>query len=366
MKKIAKICIIIFLLSVFSCKKTPVTPAPTNEPLYFPPIGASTWETKTPESLGWKTNTLESFYSYLNQNNTRAFLVLQNGKIVFEKYFGRTIQQNSDFNASSNWYWASAGKTLTAFLVGVAQEEGKLNISQRTSIYLGAGWTSLSPAQENQITLRHQLTMTTGLDYNVSDVDCTLPSCLFYKAPAGSQWYYHNAPYTLLEQVVANATQRTFNQYTDEKLKSKIGMDGVWIKTGYNNVFYSSARSMARFGLMILANGKWENLDVLQDKNYLKDMINTSQDLNKSYGYLWWLNGKESAMYPGSSLVFSGAVAPNAPSDLVAAMGKNGQFLLVVPSKKLVIVRMGEAPDNALVPVLFHNELWARLNEIIP
>jgi len=75
-------------------------------------------------------------YAYLNQNNTRAFLVLQNGKIVIEKYFGKNIQQNADFTASSNWYWASAGKTITAFLVGMAQEEGKLNINLRSNTYL--------------------------------------------------------------------------------------------------------------------------------------------------------------------------------------------------------------------------------------
>lgn len=356
----------LLLFSVFiSCKRNTIQPQ-NSEPLYFPPIASGIWETQSPESLGWNTSSLQGLYDYLNQNNTRAFLVLENGKIVLEKYFGKTIQGNTDFTASSNWYWASAGKTLTAFLVGSAQEEGKLNIQQPTSTYLGTGWTSLSPAQESQITLRHQLTMTTGLDYNVSDLDCTLPTCLLYKAPAGSQWYYHNAPYTLLEQVIANATQKSFNQYTDEKLKNKIGMDGTWIKSGYNNVFFSTARSMARFGLLILANGRWENNEIMQDKNYLKEMLNTSQDLNQSYGYLWWLNGKQSAMYPGMSNVFLGSLAPNAPSDLVAAMGKNGQFLLIVPSKKLIIVRMGEAPDNALVPIAFHNELWARLNAIIP
>lgn len=355
----------VFVLAVaFSCKKSPVNPAQVDEPLYFPTN--TTWETKTPESLQWNTANLESLYTYLSQNNTRAFLILHNGKIVVEKYFGKTLQQNADFTANSNWYWASAGKSLTAVLVGIAQQEGKLNINQPTSTYLGTGWTSLSPAQENQITLRHQLTMTTGLDYNVSNSDCTLPSCLLYKAPAGSQWYYHNAPYTLLEQVVVNATQKTYIQYTEEKLKATIGMDGFWLKTGYNNVFYSTARSMARFGLMILAGGKWADTDIIRDKNYLNEMLNTSQNLNKSYGYLWWLNGKESAMYPGSTIVFSGSLAPNAPADLVAAMGKNGQFLLVVPSKKLVIVRMGEAPNNALVPILFHNELWAKLNTVIP
>ena len=59
--------------------------------------------------------------------------------------------------------------------------------------------------------------MTTGLDYTVPDLDCTEPACLHYKADAGTQWYYHNAPYLLLETVVENASGKTYNQFTDEK-----------------------------------------------------------------------------------------------------------------------------------------------------
>jgi hypothetical protein len=79
---------------------------------------------------------------------------------------------------------------------------------------------------------------------------------------------------------------------------------------------------------------------------------------------LWWLNGKGKVIYPGLPNTFSSDIAPTAPADLFAAMGKNGQFIDVVPSQNLVVIRMGEAPDNSLVPVKFHDDMWAILQEL--
>jgi hypothetical protein len=70
-------------------------------------------------------------------------------------------------------------------------------------------------------------------------------------------------------------------------------------------------------------------------------------------------------MVPGSQVVFPGEITSNAPDDMFAAMGKNGQLINVVPSKKLVMIRMGDVPDASLVPLTFQNEIWAKLNSII-
>ena len=72
----------------------------------------------------------------------------------------------------------------------------------------------------------------------------------------------------------------------------------------------------------------------MSDTNYFNQMLHTSQMLNESHGYLWWLNGKSSSMLPGSQFVFNGDITPNAPDDLVSALGKNGQIINVVPSEK--------------------------------
>ncbi len=355
----------LLLIVLFGCKKDDdPTETPAGSALYFPPIDADEWSTVSPDDLGWNNQEISNLLDFLDSNNTRAFIILQDGKIAIEAYFGNNILGTSPFGVNTQWYWASAGKALTSTLVGIAQNDGDLQIDQPTSDFLGEGWTSLEPDEENLITLRHQLTMTTGLDYNVSDLDCTLPSCLEYKDDAGEQWYYHNAPYTLLEEVVESATGIDYNTYTDQKIESATGMNGNWIMLDYNNVYWSSARDMARFGLLILNKGKWENTPVLDDLTYFEEMTNTSQDLNPSYGYLWWLNGKSSIISPGLPFSFDIPLSEHAPSDLFAGMGKNAQFVEVIPSRNMVVIRMGEAPDGSLVPILFHDEMWEKINLI--
>jgi CubicO group peptidase (beta-lactamase class C family) len=353
-----------FLTVFLSCSDPQIPPVVNNE-LYFPPISGSEWETISTTEAGYNSNGIADLESFLSDNGTRAFILLKDGKIVLEKYWGQNITNTVAFDQTKQWYWASAGKTLTATLTGIAQKDGLLDINDKTSDYLGIGWTNAPLEKENLITIKHQLTMTSGLDYNSGNLDCTTPNCLTYLADAGTQWYYHNGPYTLLESVVESATNKTFNAYTNEKIKTKIGMDGQWIMLENNNVFWSTARSVARFGLLILNQGKWDETPVLDDLEYFNQMVNTSQNINLSYGYLWWLNGKSSVVFPGSSQVLPFSIAPNAPAETICAMGKNGQFIGVVPSKGLVYVRMGETPNNDLVPTVFHNQMWVKLNAVV-
>ena len=205
--------------------------------------------------------------------------------------------------------------------------------------------------------------MTTGLDDSLS-FDCTNDTCLVYHSDPGTRWAYHNAPYTLLRPVIENATGQGINLYNYQKLLNPIGMNGVFMYSGFNNIFNSTTRSMARFGLLILNNGNWDGNQIMSDTNYFNQMLNSSQMLNKSYGYLWWLNGKSSSMLPGSQFVFNSDITPNAPDDLVSALGKNGQIINVVPSENLVWIRMGEAPDSSLVPRNFNIAIWNYINEL--
>jgi CubicO group peptidase (beta-lactamase class C family) len=357
--------LLIFLGINFSCTDNE-TPNPNPSTLYFPPLTANTWETITPASLKWDLEKLDGLKKLLENNGSRAFIILKNGKIVVEEYFGTKISGAQPFDQNSLWYWASAGKTLTATLTGIAQEEGKLNIQKPSSDYLGKGWTSLTAAQETKIKVWHQLTMTSGLDDGVANRDNSSPEALIYKAEPGTRWAYHNAPYTLLDKVIEGGTRKTFPQYFNEKLGSKIGMTGTWQRIESNNVFFSDARSMARFGLLILANGDWDGVNIIKDKNYLNEMINPSQNINQSYGYLWWLNGKDTFMPPGVQVKVPGSYAPNAPDDMFCGLGKDGQYVCVVPSQNLVLVRMGDSPDQSLVPFTFLDDIWAILRNIIP
>ena len=329
-----------------------------SQTLYFPPLLGNTWDTLSPDSLGWCEPKIDSLLDYLEAKNSKAFILLKDGKIVIEKYFGT-------FTIDSVWYWASAGKTLTGFAVGIAQQEGFLSIQDTTSDYLGTGWTVCPPLKEEKITIRHQLTMSSGLDDGVPDHYCTLDTCLQYLADAGTRWAYHNGPYTLLDSVIESATGQSLNSYFTQKVKNPTGMTGAFFPSGYNNVFFSKPRSMARFGLLMLSQGNWNGNQILTDTSYYQQMVNSSQTLNPSYGYLTWLNGKSSFMVPGLQFSFPGSFSPNAPSDMIAALGKDGQIINIVPSQNLVYIRMGNAPGVGEVPFTFNDTVWIKLNEVM-
>jgi CubicO group peptidase (beta-lactamase class C family) len=326
--------------------------------LYFPaPQANSPWETSDPSVLGWCKDQLPPLLDFLETTNTKAFIVLKDGKIVIEQYFGT-------FTADSNWYWASAGKTLTAFLVGRAQQEGFLDINEPTSTYLGTGWTSLTPEQEEAITVWHQLTMTSGLD-DSGNLGCTDPACLTYLAEPGTRWSYHNAPYTLLDGVITGATGIALNNFLFTRLTQSTGISGLYLQIGDNNVFFSRARAMARFGLLMQGEAAWNGNPILSDMAYYDAMITPSQSLNEAYGYLWWLNGQDSYIPPGFQIQIPGSLLPDAPPDAYNALGANGQIINISPSTGLVVVRMGELPGDDFIPTIYDNEIWQYLNAVI-
>ena len=354
--KLKYLLLISFVFFFISCSndETPA-PTPTEEIMYFPPITGTTWETKTPESLGWNTANIQALYDYLNLKHTKSFIVLHNGKIVMEQYF-------NGHTSTSPWYWASAGKTLTSTVTGIAEQEGFLNINDKVSDYLGTGWTSAPLAKENLITCKNLLSMNSGLDDSLGD-DVS-PANLQYVADSGTRWAYHNV-YVKLQDVVADATNQTWNNYFNTKLRDKIGMTGSWIPDGDLSVYWSTSRSMARFGLMTLAKGNWNGTQII-NSTYLNNATNTSQPINLAYGYLWWLNGKTSYHMPQSQLQLNGTLIPTAPSDMYCALGKNDQKIYVVPSKKLVIIRMGHAADGSNFALSdFDETLWEKISAVI-
>lgn len=346
------------ILSLAACSKKsndPVTP-PAPAAMYFPAVGSDSWETVTASSLGWDVAKLNEAITYAGSVNTYGLIILYKGRIVTENYWnGWTMDTKYPIN--------SAGKSVTAFLAGIAQQEGVLNINNKTSQYLGTGWTSLPLAKENLITVKHQLAMTTGLDDGVPDDNCMTPDCLTYKADAGTRWAYYNAPYRLLQDVIANASGINYNQYTKTRLSDKIGMKNFfWL----NYILYLNTRDMARFGLLVLNKGKWDTQTILSDATYFNAMIAPSQAINKSYGYLWWLNGQPSFMVPTLQTVFNGSMAPDAPADLLMALGKDDKKIYVVPSLDLVVVRQGDnAGTSTLGPSSFDNAFWAKLRPAI-
>ena len=347
--------IVLFCVSCSTENSSP-TPIPT-ESMYFPPLTGDVWETKSIADLGWKQTAVQPLLDYLALKNSKGFIILVNGRIVLENYF-------NGHSAATPWYWASAGKTLTATITGIAQQENLININNKVSDYIGTGWTSMPLAKENLITNKHLLSMTSGIE-DIANGDDVTPAKLTYKADAGTRWAYHNV-YVKLQDVIAQASGQTWSNYFNTKLRDKIGMTGTWIQVDNNSVYWSTTRSMARFGLLMLNKGKWENTTILNE-TYFNEATNTSQNINLGYGYLWWLNGKSSYHLPQSQLQFNASLIPTGSNDMFMALGKNDQKIYVIPSKKMVVIRMGDIanPANPTFALSgFDEELWTKINAL--
>lgn len=352
-----KIFLLILCLStIFSCspEDTSEVISQPDESVYFPPSNSDIWETKTIQNLNWNESELQPLLNFLEDKNSKSFMILHNGKIVVEAYM-------NGHDATKPWYWASAGKTLTTAVTGIAEDNGLLNINKPVSEYLGAGWTSAPLEKENLITGKHLLSMNSGLDDTTQGLE---PSNLQYVADAGTRWAYHGV-FFKLQDIIASESNTSWTNYFNTNLRDKIGMTGQWLTSGNSNVYWSTTRSMARFGLLTLAKGKWESTQIIPE-DFLNDAISTSQDINDAYGYMWWLNGKTSYHLPQSQRTFNGELIPNAPDDMVAGLGKNDQKIYVIPSKGLVIVRMGDAADTENFALSsFDDDLWEKINALI-
>ena len=309
---------------------------------YYPPIKGDEWETTSPSALEWDQLRLNEAVSFISEHNSTALLILYKGKIVVEEYW-------QGWRKDTSMTIFSAGKSVTSTAIGIAQEQGKLNTGDKMVKYLGKGWSKAPPEKEALITIRDVLTMTSGLDEQLN-----------YEKEIGVKWYYNTPAYWNLAHVIERATGNNMSDFLNEFLWSQIGTQF----TGWNGrTVVSCARDMARFGLMIMNNGTWQGKDVLKDKVYLFHATNKSQDLNQSYGYLWWLNGGASYRLPGPDFEkHDGALIPSAPADTFAALGAADKKIYIVPSMEIVVVRHGgPSNDTQLAPTRFDSQMWDKL-----
>jgi CubicO group peptidase (beta-lactamase class C family) len=334
--------------------------------LYFP--AKDEWETVSPKSLGLNTAALDTALDFAMERKSSSVIILHRGRILAERHRNiaspsRRYQAMLHGKTSLSHVIedvASCQKSVTSVLVGIAQQKGLLSLSDPVHKHLGAGWSLATPEQESAITLRHLITMTSGLSVRLK-----------YVAPAGTKWAYNTTAYSRSLTVVTNATNMTANDVTREWLTGPLGMDdSSWVDrrlpadspiVANRFGFATSARDLARFGLMMLANGNWHGETILSDQKFLKAATSPSQELNPSYGYLWWLNGKKFALR--GTRRAAGSLVPTAPKDLFSAQGALGRRCSVSPSRQLVMVRIGDSPDRTGEPK-FDQEFWRLLMKV--
>ena len=284
---------------------------------------------------------------------TRAVIIVQGGKIIAERYA-------KGFDESSKLISWSMAKSVTAGLVGIAVGDGKMGLDQPLNDPL---WSDGDPRRA--ITIRQALHMTDGLRWRedgYSDpVANDAAKMLFgpgrenivaYVAdrPAefkpGERWRYSSGTTNLISAALARAVsprnlsdptgQIGLRNFMYDRLFRPIGMNNVGVEFDLAGNFYASslvhatAQDWARFGLLHLRDGVWDGKRILP-KGYV-DFLRTpttAQDAS-AYGAHWWL-----------SLPNQQGILKKGPYDSFEAHGFQGQWIGVIPSKDLVIVRLG-------------------------
>ena len=313
---------------------------------YYPPTapGNDAWARVDPSVLGWDTTAWAALDAFLAASGTDGFLVLQGGRILLERYYG-------GWGIHSTRPAFSVTKSITATQIGTLQAAGLLSIDDPVTQYVGSGWSNATPAQEMSISIRHLLTMTSGLD-----------DTLFPISAPGATWYYSTEVYRELLDVIEGASGATRRQVARVLLLRPIGMHDTRYEPG-GEFMLSSTRDLARFALLISREGVWESTTVLPDKAYLDEMLEPSQSLNLAYGLLWWLNGQASWTTPDGTMG-TGTFIPSAPDDMVMALGALDQKVYIVPSMDLIVVRQGGSGGGAQGS--YDEALWSLIKPAMP
>jgi CubicO group peptidase (beta-lactamase class C family) len=322
-------------------------PTPTPASSSSPPEATTPESTSTTDPVtAWDPTALERLQAFVAGRATTQFLVVENGETV--------LSWTSD-GAPSTRDVASVQKSVTALLVGRAVQDGLVGIDEAVASYLGPGWTA--EESEQSVTVRHLLTMTSGLDDR-----------LRRRAAPGERWYYNTRAYAQLHVLLETLTGSPLDELAERWLFGPIGAEVARFEqrgSAGATLFgpwglQSDVADLARIGQVALDGGA----PLLADRSWLDLALATSQPFNRSYGALWWLNGMDGGLLPGPTAPsFTGPLVPSAPADMVAALGRDDQKLYVVPSQRLVVARLGERAgartENALSS--FDDELWQQI-----
>ena len=277
---------------------------------------------------------------------TLSLLVVHKGQIIHERYAAGVTMETK----TRTW---STAKSIAVTLMGMLADRGKMSLDEP----LGLDWL---PRERNpemdprtDITLRHVLNMSSGL-YTVDNrgAEYATGSGLAYWAGAssvngalnrglirrpGTFWDYENYDTILGVLAMKKALEEegeSYLEYPRKALLDKIGMRNTWLSVDRFGNFilssqvYTNARDLARFGLLYLQNGVWNGERLLSEEwiDFVRTPAPATAERGNFYGGQWWLVPDDRT---------------DVPKDAYSTAGNRGQYVIVVPSHDLVIVRRG-------------------------
>jgi CubicO group peptidase (beta-lactamase class C family) len=247
----------------------------------------------------------------------------------------------------------SMTKSVTSMIVGRAMTLGLFDIDEPIGDHVPE-----ADAAHARITPRHLLTMTSGLHENyVRDFAMPLPDrvcdalALPFDHEPGTTWKYAQVTVDLLIYTLERTIGRDFQDFAQAELFGKLGIaPGSWTwdrdPHGHTNGWaHLEMRNgdWARLGRLMLQGGVWRGERILSE-SYVDQAIHERVADNHAYGFLWWLNGGDWWRVPDVEGPDGGvgSVIPAGPPDMFLMAGLGEQRTFVIPSRDLVIVRVGE------------------------
>ncbi|MFM7662327.1 MAG: serine hydrolase domain-containing protein [Bacteroidota bacterium] len=301
-----------------------------------------------------KYNFSEKRTSYHNDYGTKAFLIIKNDSLLFEKYF----EEHTDKTVSNSF---SGSKTIISLLIGIAIDEGYIkSLDEPVCNYI----PEFQNLGRNLITIRHLLLMASGLDwaestnptddaaegYYTDDLYGLITRQLAIEKP-GVRFNYQSGNTQILSILLSKATKVSLTKYTEDKLWKPIGASSqaYWTMDCKGGIersfccFYATAKDYALLGRLLLNQGNWNGKQLIS-KKYMEELIKTPKlktdegILNQRYGLHTW-------------------VYYNKGNPVYYYRGFKGQYILTIPKDNLIIVRLGtEWEPNFNIPSTKKND----------
>ncbi len=289
------------------------------------------------------------FDTYLEDNKTVAFLVIQNDTIKYEKYFNK-------YDQSSIVASFSMAKSITSILIGCALDDKLIqSIDEPITNYI----PELKKNGFENVKIKHLLQMTSGIKFDESYYNPFGDAATFYygtdlrkavkkmkaEVEPGTRFQYSSGNTQILGWVLERALKtKSISQYLEEKIWQPLGMEypASWSldkkKDGLEKTFCcvnARARDFAKIGRLYLNKGDWNGQRIISEK-WVKQstQIDTLEGSKWYYQHQWWLTSKKGDF---------------------SAIGHLGQYIYVNPAKNLIIVRLGKNEGNAQWESIFKN-----------
>jgi len=299
--------------------------------------------------LNSQKHQVETIEQFLERNGTVAFLLIKNDQLLFERYY-------NGYNHSSVCTSFSTVKSFVSAMIGIALHEKLIKgLDDAVTNYL----PELSAPHWSEITIRHLVSMSSGLYYKVNSFFPWNDEPRIYyspdlrklaqqaskEEPSGIHFHYNNYNLVLLGMILERVTGGTVSQYLQEQIWKPLGMEypASWsldslhsgmekMESGLN----ARAIDFAKFGLLYLRRGNWNGKQIIPESWVVESTTLESDAKWTNYKYLWWI--------------------PRLGKGRFMAVGNLGQFIYVAPDKDCVILRFGRGkPRNwqRVYPQLF-------------